>query len=1099
MKKIYKSIKTIVILFSIISYELGAQALSGTVTINSGQATGGTNYQTFSVLATALNSNGVNGPLVINVAPNSGPYIDQIQLNTIPGASAVNAITINGNNNVLSWTSNTSSTPWTIGLSGCSYLRVNNLNIWGLGIYAYPLKIWNNSNYNIFTACTFSVPFGSTSTNQIPISFSGSGTTYAAYGMCGNFNVIQTSTISNGYMGVSFYGASSYNCTNDQNPKGNQLLNNQILDYYTYGIYNYYFLTGTVIKGNVIKCPNINVHTSRYAIYSYYTNSFIIDGNFISNPFVTNVAYTGSFFGMYLNYGLDSYGYGCSYPSRYPMFVRNNIISDINSNGAIYGIYFYGADGYVYNNTISLDQTNSSSSTTYGFYLYGYQANYRSIVQNNIVSITRGGSGTKYGLYQACGCTGTDVDISKNDIYMNAASGTNYYGYVTSFALQTNYAGWASQVTSGFSVNPTFTNMTAFDYHPTNTVIANQSIPYPSPNNLIYDQMNAVRNPTAPDVGALEFSQPACIGTPTGVTLTGPNYLLCPGENATLALGNINSAALTGLNYSWNSSSTSSIGPWTPINGANGLAYTTPPAFGTTYYQFVMTCTNPGGGSSSPVVALNVAGTSQSVVPYFEGFEQIGMNNRLPNCSWQSPNLGNTAFTNTSAASGYRLPYQGASFAYFSNSTPGTSYYYSNGIQLYAGITYSASLWFMTEALNGYANWTDLSILVGLNQNPGGQIQVASTGNAAIALQYKSLSNTFTVPSSGIYYACVRATSQSGGSPYLSWDNLQIIAPCTIPANSPSMTVTTNNSIICSGNSANITANGANSYLWSTGSTSAAISVTPGTTTLYSVIGTSTLTSCSNTITQLITVNQSPQISIQAQPPVICSGKSANLIANGATTYTWNTGANGPVVNVSPQTSTSYTVQGKGTTNNCAGTAVFMMNVNPSPNITGNASSPQICVGETATLIGTAAGGGAGYSWSWISPNLNIASPVAYLVGSSSYLGVTVYTVTGIDPNGCSGTYSVALGVVACTGIKTLSSSDVVNVYPNPNSGAFSVELNNGLLKNMELHDVTGRIISSINSIDSKIDFDLNNVSSGIYFLHVKTESSNSIIKIVKQ
>ena len=41
---------------------VGFAQLSGTYTVNGAQATGGTNYQTFSAAFSALTSQGVNGP-----------------------------------------------------------------------------------------------------------------------------------------------------------------------------------------------------------------------------------------------------------------------------------------------------------------------------------------------------------------------------------------------------------------------------------------------------------------------------------------------------------------------------------------------------------------------------------------------------------------------------------------------------------------------------------------------------------------------------------------------------------------------------------------------------------------------------------------------------------------------------------------------------------------------------------------------------------------------------------------------------------------------------------------------------------------------------
>ena len=93
----------------------------------------------------------------------------------------------------------------------------------------------------------------------------------------------------------------------------------------------------------------------------------------------------------------------------------------------------------------------------------------------------------------------------------------------------------------------------------------------------------------------------------------------------------------------------------------------------------------------------------------------------------------------------------------------GNLLFYTNGIYLKAGVTYSAALWYQTEYY-GYNNWTDLSILYGTTQTATGQVTIATTAGPAISNVYKSLSNTFTVPTSGIYYIAVRGTGNTSSS-----------------------------------------------------------------------------------------------------------------------------------------------------------------------------------------------------------------------------------------------------------------------------------------------------------------------------------------------
>src|SRR5690606_33126635 len=123
--------------------------------------------------------------------------------------------------------------------------------------------------------------------------------------------------------------------------------------------------------------------------------------------------------------------------------VVNNLIYDISNNGTIYGLYNSGSDGvFYYHNTVSLDEPNATGGLTRGF----FQTTLASGIEfkNNIVSITRGGTGVKYALYFA---TATSTIVSDNNVlYINAPAGTNSIGY--SGSAQATLGDWQT-ATSG--------------------------------------------------------------------------------------------------------------------------------------------------------------------------------------------------------------------------------------------------------------------------------------------------------------------------------------------------------------------------------------------------------------------------------------------------------------------------------------------------------------------------------------------------------------------------------------------------------------------------------------------------------------------------
>lgn len=208
---------------------------------------------------------------------------------------------------------------------------------------------------------------------------------------------------------------------------------------------------------------------------------------------------------------------------------------------------------------------------------------------------------------------------------------------------------------------------------------------------------------------------------------------------------------------------------------------------------------------------------------------------------------------------------------------------------------------------------------------------------------------------------------------------------------------------ICAGNSASLSVSGANTYTWSNASNSNIVSVTPSITTIYTVSGTSTL-GCTATLTSAVNVNPTPNLSLPSLS--ICAGSSATLLANGATTYSWSTGANGNSIVVSPLVNTTYSLIASSVFG-CTNVATASVAISASLSL--NVNSPSICIGNSATLSVT---GAVNYTW-------NTASNAGSIVVSPSVN--TVYTVSGTNATGCAGAGS---STVFINGYPTVSVSN---------------------------------------------------------------------------
>ena len=141
----------------------------------------------------------------------------------------------------------------------------------------------------------------------------------------------------------------------------------------------------------------------------------------------------------------------------------------------------------------------------------------------------------------------------------------------------------------------------------------------------------------------------------------------------------------------------------------------------------------------------------------------------------------------------------------------------------------------------------------------------------------------------------------------------------------PTLTIISNPTVLCIGQTASLSVTGASTYTWNTGSTVSNIIVSPSVNTTYSVNGTN-VNGCKNFSSILMNINSLPVVNVVSSNSTICIGQNATLTANGANTYTWNTGSNNTSISISPTITTSYTVNGTNA-NGCKNSYAITENV----------------------------------------------------------------------------------------------------------------------------------------------------------------------------
>ncbi|MBL7931772.1 MAG: T9SS type A sorting domain-containing protein, partial [Bacteroidia bacterium] len=332
--------------------------------------------------------------------------------------------------------------------------------------------------------------------------------------------------------------------------------------------------------------------------------------------------------------------------------------------------------------------------------------------------------------------------------------------------------------------------------------------------------------------------------------------------------------------------------------------------------------------------------------------------------------------------------------------------------------------------------------------------------------------NTFTlVPSGAITYTYSGGSSTVSPSATTSFsvigiDNIGCISLNPAVADVtvfPAPVISVNSGTICSGSSFTIIPSGAFTYTYS-GNTPV---VSPATTSSYSVAGTDVL-GCLTLSPAISMVSVLPSPTVSVNNGTICLGEVFYIIPSGADSYTYSSIS----ASVSPLTTTSYTVTGA-FSNGCASSEIVNVTVHPLPTLTITGSTQLLCVGEVATLT---VDGANSYTWN---TNSNFTSIEVSPPSSETF------SVTGVDANNCVDTALYFLQVDVCSGYKEPERSNtLIQAYPNPNAGVFSVQSPlDGFLR---IVDVNGKLIFGSEVKQGVTQINLAGISHGVYYLMIK-------------
>lgn len=407
----------------------------------------------------ALENCGVDSAIIFKVNP--GTYVEQLEIDSIPGSSVANNIVFTSANGdstsvELNYSPSSSITPYVVQFNGGSFITFSNMTISATGTSYGRLFVFTaNASHNTVENCLLEMPYGAYS--------------YTSAAYCtsskSEYNKFINNDITNGYYAFYFSGLNSVTKS-----KGNQFIKNKIHGFRYYGLYITY-QDSFIISGNYLK--NDSNASSVYPIYTYYA-----DGAY---KIEKNKVYANGYSTIY---GIRVY-YGTS-TSANPGVVSNNFVSLTGSSTYPYGLYVYNCNHLnIYHNSIVLEVDSAPNGRA--LYLSS-GSNIR--MKNNIFY------NNSIGYVYYVGTPTAIIESDYNDLYTNGQYYAYWSGNITSFSALKSTSGKEAH---SVSIIPTF--ISKWDLHLTYSPLSSSGSYIAS---IPDDIDNEIRSQTTPSIGADE-------------------------------------------------------------------------------------------------------------------------------------------------------------------------------------------------------------------------------------------------------------------------------------------------------------------------------------------------------------------------------------------------------------------------------------------------------------------------------------------------------------------------------------------------------------------------------------------------------------------
>jgi hypothetical protein len=239
---------------------------------------------------------------------------------------------------------------------------------------------------------------------------------------------------------------------------------------------------------------------------------------------------------------------------------------------------------------------------------------------------------------------------------------------------------------------------------------------------------------------------------------------------------------------------------------------------------------------------------------------------------------------------------------------------------------------------------------------------------------------------------------------------------------------------------------------------------------------------CSTTATGTVTAPTALSLTTDSIKNVLCNGQANGAVyisvAGGTAGYTYSWTGGSTSQDLTGVTSGAYVVTVTDA-NGCIKTTNATVS-QPSVLSVSTTKTNEIQGGTKGSVSAVVTGGTPTYSYVW-TPSGNTAT--------INNLAAGTYKVTVTDANGCTATAQDTVKLIV-TGIDNIDEVSVFNVYPNPTSNKFfvQVEMAEKVDIQLELRSTAGQLVYTANEMDVKskvIEVNATDFAGGIYIVRL--------------